>query len=94
MTNNQETDKEIKTVKNLNQLRDALAEELRKVASGEINASSANAVANIAGKIISSVKLEMEYHKLSGVQSSIDFVSNNVKRIENTNNMKQTENTK
>jgi len=61
-------------IMNLNGLRDFLATELKKVAAGKITPATANASANIAGKILSSVKLELEYNKLCGTTPSIDFI--------------------
>jgi hypothetical protein len=70
---------------NLTMLRDFLSEELKKVSSGVITPATANATANLAGKILSSVKLELEYNKLCGTPPKIGFVKikNNDKLIEN-----------
>lgn len=61
-------------IMNLNDLRNFLATELKRVARGETQASVANASANLAGKILSSVKLELEYSKQVGGTPQIDFI--------------------
>jgi hypothetical protein len=58
----------------LNTLRESLATELKKVSSGESTPASANAFANLAGKILSSVKLELEYNKMAGTTPNIPFI--------------------
>lgn len=61
-------------IMNLNMLRDFLATELKKVAAGKSTPAAANATANLAGKILSSVKLELEYNKLCGTTPKIGFI--------------------
>lgn len=61
-------------IMNLDNLRESLAEELKKVSSGESTPASANAFANLAGKILSSVKLELEYNKMAGTTPNIQFI--------------------
>jgi hypothetical protein len=64
-------------IMNLNDLRDFLANELKRVAKGESTPATANASANLAGKILSSVKLELEYNKMVGTAPKIDFIKIN-----------------
>jgi hypothetical protein len=47
-------------------LRAIMSDEIRRLRDGETTAASANAVSNAAGKILSTVKLEMEYARLTG----------------------------
>ncbi len=60
--------------KSLDDLRTILSEEIDKVRTGQTSAANVNAVTNATGKILSSIKLEMEYHKLLGKVPEIDFV--------------------
>lgn len=52
----------------LNELRSVLSDEIRKVRSGATTPANVNAVSNATGKILSTVKLEMEYYRLQGKQ--------------------------
>jgi hypothetical protein len=61
-------------IMDLNSLRESLAVELKKISSGDSTPASANAFANLAGKILSSVKLELEYNKISGTTPNISFI--------------------
>jgi len=60
--------------KSLDDLRKILSEEIDKVRDGKTSAANVNAVTNATGKILSSIKLEMEYYKLLGKVPEIDFV--------------------
>ena len=55
-------------------LRQILSEEIEKLRKGETTPATINAITNATGKILSSVKLEIEYHKLLGMKPDIDFV--------------------
>jgi len=71
-------------ITNVEELRKFLANEMERSASGNITPASANASANLAGKIISSVKLEIEYNKMAGATPNIGFLkglTNNVKKL-------------
>lgn len=50
----------------LNELRGILSDEIRKVRDGKTSAVAVNSISNATGKILSSVKLEMEYYRLIG----------------------------
>ena len=51
----------------LQEIRVVLSDEIARIRSGETTAQNANAVSNAAGKILSSVRLELEYARLSGM---------------------------
>jgi len=51
---------------NLDELRNVLSDEIRKIQTGQTNAANVNAISNATGKILSSIKLQMEYHRLTG----------------------------
>ena len=73
-------------MKTVEELRTFLSRELERVSSGEITPAAANASANLTGKILSSVKLELEYNKMAGKNPDIAFLgkllNNNLKKIE------------
>ena len=60
--------------KTINDLRIILSEEIEKLRNGETSAANVNAVTNATGKILSTVKLEMEYIKLTGGLPDIPFL--------------------
>jgi hypothetical protein len=47
-------------------LRMILSEQIEAIREGKATASNVNAISNATGKILSSIKLELEYHKLVG----------------------------
>ena len=51
---------------NTQEMRDMLSEQMKRLHNGKGNAKDANAIVNAAGKIIATVRLEMEYLKLTG----------------------------
>jgi hypothetical protein len=67
-------------IKTVNDLRSILAEEIDKVRKGETTAANCNAITNATGKILSTVKLEMEYGKIHGITPIIDFITMPVRK--------------
>ena len=65
----------MESIKTINDLRDILADEIDKLRKGDTTAASVNAVTNATGKILSTVKLEMEYNKLLGKTPDIAFIN-------------------
>jgi hypothetical protein len=61
-------------MKNLKELRQRVLEEADKLRNKEITPSQANAFANLTGKALSSVKVELEYQKNQGKSQKIDFL--------------------
>ena len=61
-------------IMNVNDLRIMLAEELTKLRNEQTTPASLNAIVNATGKILSTVKLEMEYGKMLGKTPKIDFI--------------------
>ncbi len=66
------------SIKTVEDLRNFMAEELERLRKKESTPASANAAANIAGKMMSSVKMELEYNKMVGASPVIPFL----KRLE------------
>ena len=62
---------ELKTV---NDVRRILAEEIQKLRAGDSTAANVNAIVNATGKILSSIKLEIEYNKVIGKTPDIPFI--------------------
>jgi len=53
-------------MKNIKDLRDDQIEVYNSLKSGKIGQSQAKELANVAGKILSSCKIQMEYNKMVG----------------------------
>lgn len=68
-------------INNVEELRAFLANDLERVSSGEITPAVANASANLAGKIVQSVKLELEYNYAAGASPNISFLGRVEKKI-------------
>ncbi len=66
-------------MKNAEELRDELAQTFAQLKSGEIKPSEAAELANIAGKMIGSAKVQVEYYALRKEQPRIEWLeSSNV----------------
>lgn len=61
-------------LKDINELRTILCEEIDNLRSGNTTPANVNAITNATGKILSSVKLEMEYAKLTGKKPEVSFI--------------------
>lgn len=61
-------------LKNMNDIRAMLCEEIEKLRSKKTTAAEVNAITNATGKILSTIKLEMEYAKLANKQPSSTFI--------------------
>lgn len=70
------------SINNVEELRSFLASELERVSAGTVTPASANASANLAGKMLSSVKMELEYNKMVGVTPQIGFLKGFSKKVE------------
>lgn len=62
-------------MKNATELRAQLADLFQKVKEGEVEVKAASELANIAGKMISSAKAQVEYYALRKESPIIDFLS-------------------
>ncbi len=62
-------------MKNLNQLRDILSEEIDSLRAKKTTAENVNAICNATGKFLSSIKLELEYAKIMGKQPNIKVLT-------------------
>lgn len=63
-------------MKNAEELRAELAQTFAQLKAGEIKASEAAELANLAGKMIASAKVQVEYFALRKEAPKIDFLEN------------------
>jgi len=61
-------------MKNVDQVRDRLSTIFDQLESGEIDAKKAAEFANLAGKMINSAKVQVEYYALKKEVPSISFL--------------------
>lgn len=61
-------------MKNAEELRDELAQTFAQLKSGEIKPSEAAELANLAGKMIGSAKVQVEYYALRKEQPRIEWL--------------------
>lgn len=59
---------------NIRELREILGEEIQKLREEKTTPANVNAITNATGKVLSTVKLEMEYCKLIGRAPKIEFL--------------------
>ena len=62
-------------MKNLDQVRDRLSTIFDQLESGEIDAKKAAEFANLAGKMINSAKVQVEYYALKNETPNIQFLN-------------------
>ena len=62
-------------LKNIKDLRDDLLSNYNQTKSGEMGVPMAKELANTAGKVLSSIKLELEYNKYMGINRKIEFLN-------------------
>jgi len=62
-------------MKTASELREQLSETFLRLKEGEINHKDAAELANLAGKMISSAKVQVEYYALRKESPTIDFLS-------------------
>lgn len=61
-------------IKNMNDIRAILCDEIEKLRENKTTAANVNAVTNATGKILSTIKLEMEYAKLTNKTPKNSFI--------------------
>jgi hypothetical protein len=61
-------------MKNANELRKQLADVFSDLRAGAIKHTDASELANLAGKMISSAKVQLEYYALRQEKPRIDFL--------------------
>jgi len=61
-------------IMNVTELREQLVDVFNKLRAKEIGVSEAKELANVAGKIVSSAKTQLEYNRYCGSKNSIKFL--------------------
>lgn len=61
-------------MQNIKQLRESLTENYTKMVKKKLPVATGKELANTAGKILSSCKVELEYNKIMGIKKKIDFL--------------------
>lgn len=62
-------------IKNFNDLRDIIAQGIDDLRANKMTPAALNAITNAGGKIIATVKLELEYSKLTQGKPKTGFLS-------------------
>lgn len=62
-------------MKNVDELRNGLSEVFEKLRAGELKPKEAAELANVAGKMINSAKVQVEYYALRKEQPYISFLA-------------------
>ncbi len=63
-------------MQNITELRKSLADNYTKMKANKMSLGVGKELANTAGKIINSLKVELEYNHLLGIKKKIDFLDN------------------
>lgn len=61
-------------MQNIKELRESLSENYTKMKSKKLPIATGKELANTAGKILTSCKVELEYNRTMGVKKKIDFL--------------------
>ena len=72
-------------IENTESIRKTLAEEIELMRKGDSNPSRANAIANMVGKILASVRLDIEVHKYIAKADALNLTVSLVKKLKKKN---------
>jgi hypothetical protein len=61
-------------MQNITELRTSLADNYTKMKAKKMGLNVGKELANTAGKIINSLKIELEYNSMMGIKDEIDFL--------------------
>lgn len=61
-------------MENISELRKSLADNYTKMKSGKMSLNTGKELSNCAGKIINSIKVELEYNNMLGIKEKIKFM--------------------
>ena len=61
-------------MQNLKELRKDLAENYTQMKAKEMDLKMGKELANTAGKILTSIKIELEYNSMMGIKEEIEFM--------------------
>ena len=59
---------------NVEDLRDKLTEQFDDLLAGKLTVDKAKEISNMAGKVMNTAKVQMEYNKLTRNKKTIDFL--------------------
>jgi hypothetical protein len=71
-------------MKTISDVRDQLAEIFEDLRNKDIKPNEADSLANIAGKMIASAKVQLDYYALTKTKADIPFLDNQSKVINQT----------
>ena len=61
-------------MQNITELRTSLADNYTKMKAGKMNIALGKELSNAAGKIVNSLKVELEYNHMMGIKQKISFM--------------------
>jgi hypothetical protein len=61
-------------MENITDLRKSLADNYTKMKAGKMGLNTGKELSNCAGKIINSIKVELEYNAMLGIKNKIPFL--------------------
>ena len=64
----------MKKPESINELREILCEEIHRLRKDETTAANVNAITNATGKVLSTIKMEMEYAKMTNTKPKVKFL--------------------
>lgn len=71
-------------MRNVTELRDQLSQVFNDLRTGDVKHTDAAELANIAGKMINSAKVQLDYYALRKEAPNIDFLKSNDAVVETT----------
>ena len=75
-------------MKTISDVRDQLSEIFQDLRNKDIKPNEADSLANIAGKMIASAKVQLDYYALTKTKADIPFLDNQSKVINQTKQLK------
>jgi len=66
-----------KDIKNITQLRDDMIKAYQQLRDKQIGLAEVKELSNMAGKIVSNAKAQLEYNRYAGSKSEIKFLKGN-----------------
>jgi hypothetical protein len=69
-------------MQNITELRTSLADNYTRMKAGKMGLNVGKELANTAGKIINSLKVELEYNSMMSIKEEIDFLKKAPKQDE------------
>ena len=67
------------SIESMKDIREFITTQMERAANGEITPANANASANLAGKLVSTFKLEMDYARIKGETPHVDMIEGDYK---------------